>query len=202
LQSVTIGDAHGTLAHNGDYIFVRWNDGAGAFDWLTLHGLNDDQSLRLARALSVKAGKVLVSDHGALGDMRTIASLDEATTVLGLLNSYSGFAPGSKGLTSVHYSGTVGGVVASIPGPVTHWLDLLTFLVGTPTAHTVRHHRAAVAPISPENHQVGAVVWPERGRLIMVMASDIAASLKLAESVREATDAEWKQVLAVQQANG
>ena len=163
-------------------------------------GLGLDATVALAAVIRWTPHGLIVMDRARLLGLEPLYPFSSFWTAIGLVEAVDPRARFLCRCTSVVYPGRFTVSVSSAPAPDGGELEALDDLLGDTEAATVHGLRAVLARGTDGTILDGwdLVAWVEGGRMISVAVDrgHGADVLKLAESVRAATDEEWAELTA------
>jgi hypothetical protein len=181
----------------GDLVSLAW----GPLDGWTLNAgasqMTADEAIAIAEQLHIVDGKPVLDDRKVLAGMEPLGPYGDFISLRTIVTYAQKTDKPMKDVYGVYY-GFSGQSVVSVPGNESA-LDMIPFVIGVdPQERTVHGRRAlgfakGAGPFGAIDRTT--VLWWEGGRLVLVAGDDdLDATFRLAETVHEATDAEWARV--------
>jgi hypothetical protein len=210
---VTVQGMPGTVWDSGSGVLVRWTLADGSQDTLQARAADTATALRIANVLSVDThGTVVVRHRSALGPFHPAGTVNDVQAAVAGFNAAASWsnaggavpAANERSVDLVDYGEGMALAIGPSVGP-----DALALIRAVlPTATTDVQVHGHVALSLPLNRDVATdttlsqaeVLWVEGGRILTVSGGTQELALQYAQSVRPATEAEWQQVVKVQQA--
>jgi hypothetical protein len=214
MKTITIRGSTGGYIDQPPGAVLFWGPIDGLSYQMLVKGLDENAARRLAESIEVKGDDVVVDDRSLLDGLQPFGT---ARDVQRSTEPYYSLVFGSPVAESsvVLYKARPRAALAVGPAPGGRPLDLLRFASASfgaaeETATVHGHQAFVVAPMggfgytNADGSSIGGgtasdrvVVWTEGGRILAVAAGSRQEALRLAESVRPATDAEWAAVTKV-----
>ncbi|MCE9622264.1 MAG: hypothetical protein K8R99_07975 [Actinomycetia bacterium] len=207
--TATVQGAPAVISSNLGFREISFGPSDGLMFSVVSSGLSLAESLAFAEAVGVDGGVPIVRDDTVIGSMLPVGDVADYSVATGTVFAAISAFGEMPGTVSVHYGDFLTGAAYSIASRAAvseSTLAMVRFVLGADEERRV-HGQPAIAVDQPANMFGGAaadmrsiVAWVEGGRLIIVCGpDDVEATLALAETVREATDNEWAEVVEVAQ---
>jgi len=208
---VTVQGQPGTVWESASGVLVRWTLADGSQDTLQARATDKATALRIADVLSVDAhGTVVVRHRSALAPFHPVGTVNDvqaATSTFGAAGFWTtagGSAPpaNERSVDLVDYGEGMALAIGPSVGPDA--LALVRAILPMATADVQVHgHPAISVPLTNDaatstSLSQAVVMWVEGGRILAVSGGTQELAQQYAQSVRSATDAEWRQVMKVQ----
>jgi hypothetical protein len=203
----------GTIMRGSGEYLIRWGLPDGSQDNLRALSVDEGTATRLADNISIdRHDTVFVRHRSALGAFHAAGTVNDLQTAGSTFTAAAVWAtdPGSippSNLRSVDLIDYGPLTLAVGPSTGSDPIELLRPNLPAATALQVHGHDALAVQVntdsaaSPSAGLNYVVVWVEGGLTIAVAGNTLSATLQNAEAVRPATDAEWQQVVKVQNAS-
>ncbi|HAP76874.1 MAG TPA: hypothetical protein DCR14_12410 [Acidimicrobiaceae bacterium] len=194
--AITVRGVAGTIERTGALTVVDFGPIDGLIYSVGAVGLSDDEVLAFAEAVRIDGDVTIVTDRRVVEGMEPIGSFSDYRAVLDLLFAVADvpWGPGPTVCYDAPERWCLASDIASDDA-----LALVQFVAGINASAKVHGEPALVGVNTTDqfSDELTVVAWLEGGRLVMLAGTGSEADgLALAESVREATDDEWREVLA------
>lgn len=186
--------------NDGKAIDLAWGPLDGMIYRAVATNTTVDDAVAIAEEIHVEGDEVIIEHRTTLDGMQPLGSFGDYIDLFLLDEFAADFDQNIPGYTGLYY-GFSGHSVGSLPGRESA-LDLVRNTIAPDAVDGEVHGLRALGfthgagPFGDQDRS--AVIWWEGGRLILVQGDgDLDATFALAETVRPATDAEWKAAEAL-----
>ena len=184
----------------GSLVDLAWGPVDGYTFAASASQMTVDEAVAIAEQLRIVRGRPVVVDRSVLGALQPLGAFGNYVTLATLIQFAKNNGRGQDGVVGLYY-GFDGHSVVSVPGNAAS-LDFVRFVMDPDVQERTVHGQRAVGFTKGSGpfggFDTSTVVWWEGGRVVLVAGDgDLSATFDLAESVRPATDQEWKEVVAL-----
>ena len=181
----------------GDLVSLAWGPLDGwTFNAAASH-LTADEAIAIAEQLHIVDGTPVLDDRTVLRTLQPLGPFGDFSAIRTIVTYAQNAGEPMQDVYGVYY-GFGGQSVVSVPGNESA-LDMIPFVLDVEPEERTVHGRRAVG-FAKGAGPFGAidrttVLWWEGGRIVLVAGDDdLDATFRLAETVHEASDAEWARV--------